>query len=138
MFRDILVGVGESGEVANLLELAQGVLAPGGRIRLLTLIPIESSEDGYLERIEAEKARLERLAGSSNVADTLVECEAAVTVGSAGAALAQRLEESDADLLVIGLGGRSRVAKALLGSDAQAALLSANKPVLCLRVERSA
>jgi nucleotide-binding universal stress UspA family protein len=53
---------------------------------------------------------------------------------SPGGELVQIAERVGADLVVIGLAKRTRVGKALLGSDAQRVLLSAACPVLSLRL----
>lgn len=133
MYDKVLVGLSEEGDPGPLLELATRAVAQGGRVGLLTVIAVRA-EDSHSHRIEAARKRLEGFAAPLRSSGLEVHLATQVTVGQAGAELARRYEESDAELLIIGLGSRSRVGKALLGSDAQAVLLMTAKPVLCQRL----
>lgn len=129
MFNAVLVALKDGTPSGPLIDLALNAAAPGAKIHLATLILIGKDED-ELTRIRQAEQRL------SEKADLLREqgYDASFEVSPAPAAAALGLlriaREQDVDLMVIGLAKRSRVGKALMGSDAQRILLSASCPVL--------
>lgn len=133
MYRNVLVAIKPDADPGPLLELALSVCTTGARLRLVSLVTVRQDEEPMraMESIGAdlEKAAA-RLRGEGFDADVLT----AVVPSNAGHALSDYAEEFGADLMVIGLAKRSRVGKALLGSDAQAALMSAPCPVLAARL----
>ena len=136
MYTNIYVGVkpGEDAEV--LVQAAIGVLADGGNATLCSIVTATNKEigPGYLRQVEgALAACTERLESPGREATWSYEVD--VSAIPAGVELASRAERADADLIVIGHLRRSRVGKALLGSDAQSVLLRAVAPVLCLRTD---
>ena len=125
------------------LQLAYAVAPAGACVHLVHVIPAAS--DGFephdifepggasaAARAEAE-ARLRRLVPSATDAkapNTIVH-----VLGSKqpGAAIAQAAERLDVDLICLGTRGRSGVARALLGSEAQKVLAATRRPVLFSR-----
>lgn len=133
MFQNVVVGVKPDADPSAVLRLATGVCGPTATLHLVGLLPVRQEEDhgAALERIAAF---LERTAGPLRTAGHEVMVHTGVVALNAGQALSDHAEEVGADLLVIGLTKRSRVGKALLGSDAQTALMTAPCPVLAARV----
>jgi nucleotide-binding universal stress UspA family protein len=134
MYEKVLVGISEEGDPGPLLDLAVRSTASGGHVSLLSVIAVRA-EDSHGHRIEAARDRLEGYAATLRSSGLQADVATQVTVGQAGAELARRYDESDAGLLIIGLRSRSRVGKALLGSDAQTVLIMTAKPVLCQRLQ---
>lgn len=94
---------------------------------------IGTNED-EAQRLRQTESRLEHeVAGLAEAG-----FEASLEVGLRPAAAATELmrisEKRDADLVVIGMAKRSRVGKALMGSDAQRVLIEAPCPVLTTRL----
>lgn len=118
----------------DLLDLTTSVIESGATIHLVSLVQV-SKESDEQERLDATRANVEAVAedlrGRGFEVDTLVQISA-IGLGAELAEIATRL---DADLLVIGLAKRSRVGKALLGSDAQSVLMHAMCPVLAQRID---
>ena len=133
MFRNIAIALKEGLEADPLIGLAMAAAPAPAQIHLVTLIRIGTDED-ELERIRQTEEHLQVLA------EGLKEqgYDASYEVGAVGLAAAAdflRIAEGRAsDLIVIGLAKRTRVAKALMGSDAQRILLSASCPVLVKRL----
>ena len=115
-----------------VIALTKSFVDPPANLTLLSLlrVGVEGDEAARMERI---KDRVEAEAEALDALGYTASARVEVSAVSAGADIARRASQSGADLLVLGLGGRSRVGKALLGSDAQAALLGATVPVLCFR-----
>ena len=136
MFSNVVVALKEKGQHAPLIELAQQAAAPSAHLHLVTLLRVGSDEDqedeiARLRRAERELGRLAEEIGSQGYVATF---EAGVVVVAAAFDLARIAGDRDADLMVIGLAKRSRVGKALMGSDAQRILLSSQCPVLVRRL----
>lgn len=117
----------------DLLDLTTSIVEPGATIHLVSLVQVSKDSDEQ-ERLDATRTKVEAIAedlrGRGFEVDTLVQISA-IGLGAELAEIATRLE---ADLLVIGLTKRSRVGKALLGSDAQSVLMHAACPVLANRL----
>ncbi|MEY3019660.1 MAG: hypothetical protein RLZZ272_644 [Actinomycetota bacterium] len=132
MFEQILIGVKEDGPLDELVELATSVASAGANIHLATLVRVGNDGD---ERLRADRAQ-ERLDGAVRSLEGQgfrSASSVAFMAALAGTELVRLAEQRGADLMVVGLVKRSRVGKALLGSDAQSVLLGAPCPVLCLR-----
>lgn len=114
------------------LDTATGLVRPPASLTMLSLIRVGVQGDER-ERLDQAEARLESRATRLRDAGYEVDVQAQVSSVSAGGDIARQADWLGPDLLVIGLGGRSRVGKALLGSDAQTVLLSVSVPVLCVR-----
>ena len=119
---------GETALVVNVwqpaLATAPAIAQPGA------LLPPASEEERQLElaarRIAEEGAALARDAGLG----AEPEVRGGAGVGEVAAALHDVAEQRDADLLVVGRRGMSRLRAALLGSVADAAVRDGRHPVL--------
>lgn len=133
MLSNAVIGLKPDIRNDQLLDLATSVVNPSGRLHLVSLVQVGQDADErdrtshVQEQVEETAERL-RSAGYDVAVTVQVEMASGV-----GAALLRLAEEVDADLIVIGLSKRSRVGKALLGSDAQSVLLGAACPVLTAR-----
>lgn len=132
MFSSVLVGLKEGVHRPPLLELAKSV-APTS-VHLLTLIRVGTEED-ELQRLRAAETDLRSAAEGLQVDGIAATYEAGVVAVAAASDIIRIARDRKADLIVIGLAKRTRVGKALLGSDAQRVLLSAPCPVLVTRSE---
>ncbi len=128
-----VVGIKPGLESQPLLELALDVLAPGGTIHLVSLVAV-GTDDDELERVETVKSQVESIAEPLREQGYAVRSTVQVSTVGLGTDLARVAENAGADLLVIGLAKRSRVGKALLGSDAQTVMMHATCPVLASRL----
>lgn len=133
MPKNAVVGLKPDIENRQLLELALSVLEPEGRIHLVSFVQVPAKED-ELVRLEAIKRQLETTAESLRGSEHEVTFDARVVSVGLGTELARIASSVKADLLVIGLVKRSRVGKALLGSDAQSALMNSTCPVLAVHL----
>src|SRR5690606_32102883 len=129
-----LIGMKPQEDSSALVDLATSVLEPGATIYLVSLVKV-GVEGDERRRLAEERDRLAAVARRLEDAGYIPKVEVQVFAAAAGADLAHVAHSLDVDLIVIGLGKRSRVGKALLGSDAQRVLLSAHCPVLCARLE---
>lgn len=114
------------------LEGVTALVQPPASLTLLSLIRVGVQQDEQ-ERWSEMEAQLEARAAKLRELGYEADVQVQVSAISAGGDIARQADRLKPDLLVIGLGGRSRVGKALLGSDAQAVLLSVSVPVLCIR-----
>lgn len=114
------------------LEGVTALVQPPASLTLLSLIRVGVQQDEQ-ERWSETEAQLEARAAKLRELGYEADVQVQVSAISAGGDIARQADRLKPDLLVIGLGGRSRVGKALLGSDAQAVLLSVSVPVLCIR-----
>ena len=119
----------------KLVDVARRVVEPGGRLHLVAVLSISTEDEDYSETTSRARTAVEELSKSLVDSGFDVEISTPATTFSAGAELARIAKREKVDLLVIGLSKRSRVGKALLGSDAQTALLNAACPVLSVRFE---
>lgn len=129
MFHRIVVALKEGTPFGPLLDLAKQAAAPQAKIHLVTLIMVGKDEDELLRIRRAEEwlsEEVSRLSAEGYDASF----EVGVAPMAAAISLLQTTSDQDADLMVIGLAKRSRVGKALMGSDAQRILMSSTIPVL--------
>lgn len=133
MFRNVVVGLKPEQTAEQIIELALTVSASDAHLRLISVLEVgaDTKENTYLERY---RDALEALADRARVGDRVVEAEIEFSAHDAGFALVESAAEHGAELLIIGLGRRSRVGKALLGSSAQTVILNAPCPVLSARL----
>lgn len=128
-----VIGLKPDLDNTELLDLTRSVVEPGAQIHLVSLVQVSKDSDER-ERLDAARTQVEKIAeglrADGYAVDTLVQIST-IALGSELASIATRLE---ADLLVIGLAKRSRVGKALLGSDAQSVMMHATCPVLANRI----
>jgi nucleotide-binding universal stress UspA family protein len=129
MFENIVVGLKEGLPHEPLLELATSVTRPGARIHLVTLVKVGTQEDEP-ERLERARRDVEDHAETLRARGYEVTHDVGLIVVAAAADLLRIANDRGADLIVIGLAKRTRVGKALMGSDAQRVLLGAECPVL--------
>lgn len=133
MFRNLVVPLKQGLPSGPLVSLAQGVAASGARVHLVTLVMFDTP-DPELERIREAETWLKGLAATLR-GDLEVTVEAGVGAIAVAPTIATIAESRNAELVVIGLGKRTRVGKALVGSDAQRILLSVPCPVLVTRLD---
>ena len=128
-----VIGLKPDLDNTELLDLTRSVVEPGAQIHLVSLVQVSKDSDER-ERLDAARTQVEKIAeglrADGYAVDTLVQIST-IALGSELASIATRRE---ADLLVIGLAKRSRVGKALLGSDAQSVMMHATCPVLANRI----
>ena len=134
MFTNVVVGLKDGVSHAPLLALAKKAAPPPARIHLVTLVRGGTNEDEPQRMQRAEKD-LEEHAGRLREDGYDVSSEVGLVVVAAAVDLVRSAEQREADLIVIGLAKRTRVGKALMGSDAQRVLLSANCPVLSTPID---
>lgn len=134
MFENVTVGLKEGLPHRPLLELVKKSTHAGGKIHLVTLVRAGAYEDEP-ERIEKAKRELEGHADSLGSDGFEVTLEVELIVVAAASELIRIAKERGSDLIVIGLAKRTRVGKALMGSDAQRVLLAAHSPVLVTRLQ---
>jgi nucleotide-binding universal stress UspA family protein len=132
MIKKVMLGVKPGVDGGPLLPLMRE-LAPAPReIHLVSLVRIGAENDEPVRHASTEQA-LEKLAEGLRGEGYTVETTVAFNAVSAGSQLAELAGDHHADLLIVGMAKRSRVGKALLGSDAQSALIAAPCPVVCVR-----
>ena len=133
MFTNILIGLKEELPHEPLLALARKVAGEGAGIRLASFIKVGTYEDEPA-RLKKTERELEARAVSLRAEGFDVHVEVGLIAVAAAAELLRLARENDADLLVIGLAKRTRVGKALMGSDAQRVMLGSECPVLVTRL----
>ena len=133
MFTNIVIGVKEEVPQEALLALAREVAGERARIRLVSFIKVGAYEDEPT-RLKKMERELDADAASLRAEGFEVDVEVGLIAIVAAAELLRVARECAADLLVIGLAKRTRVGKALMGSDAQRVLLGSACPVLVTRL----
>jgi nucleotide-binding universal stress UspA family protein len=128
MFTKIVMPLKEGLPPGPLVELAEKVAAPGASVHLVTLLKFDSG-DPELDGLREAEATLQSIADGMR-SDLEVTVEVGPAVAAAALTLLNIARHREADLLVIGLGKRTRVGKALMGSDAQRILIGSSCPVI--------
>lgn len=134
MFESVVVGVKVDQDHTELIRSVRAAASPGARIHVVTLVRVGKDGDEPRRRERAKDA-LDQLVAPLASDGYETSCEVEFIGVAAGQELLRIAEERDADLIAVGLGKRSRVGKALLGSDAQAVIVGASCPVLTMRLE---
>jgi nucleotide-binding universal stress UspA family protein len=129
VFTNILVALKENQPHQPLLELARKVAPSPARLHLVTLVRV-GTEDDEIQRLRRTERSLTELVEALTAEGYDASFEASIVAVSAAVDLVRIAETREVDLMVIGLAKRTRVGKALMGSDAQRILLSADCPVL--------
>ena len=132
MFSNVLIGLKEGVDPVPLLALASSAVQGPATFHLATLVRIGNDGDES-SRLRNAESHLENHAQALRKQGYEVSFEAGLVVAAAAADLLRIAERRSSDLIVIGLAKRSRVGKALMGSDAQRVLLGAVCPVLVTR-----
>ncbi len=128
-----VVGLKPDIDNKGLLDLTRSVIEPGAKIHLVSLIQVGKEQDEP-QRLKATETAVDKTADELRSEGYDVETLVQISTVGLGAELASIATRLDADLLVIGLAKRSRVGKALLGSDAQSVMMHATCPVLANRI----
>jgi nucleotide-binding universal stress UspA family protein len=130
----VLIGLKPLLPAEPLLKLVRRLVPAPATVHLASVVNVTTDGD-ETERLQQEEERLAKLCAS--LTEDGYSCERHVNIGPmmAGSRLAGLASDIEADLLVIGLAKRSRVGKALLGSDAQTVLLQTPCPVVCMHLE---
>jgi nucleotide-binding universal stress UspA family protein len=129
VFKNILVALKENVPHEPLLELARKAAPQPARLHLVTLVRV-GTEDDELQRLKRTEHSLAQQIEALTAEGYEASWEAGIGAVSAAVDLVRIAETRQVDLMVIGLAKRTRVGKALMGSDAQRILLSADCPVL--------
>ena len=148
--RTIVVGVDGSEQSTRAVEFAARLQPPtGARMLLLTAVPLmgdlshpllpadirRSAASGVAKinkgRVADARANLERLATIARAAGWQVDL--AIKNAAPLSVLLAAVDESGADLLIVGATGATQLRQALLGSVAQGALDRSPVPVLIVR-----
>lgn len=129
-----VVGLKPNLDATQLIDLATSVLEPTSTIHLVSLVQV-GKDDDERARIDEAKALVERVAQKLRREGYEVSSHVQVSAIGLGSEIVRIAEGKQADIIVIGLGKRSRVQKALLGGDAQSILLGATCPVLTTRLD---
>lgn len=129
MFTNILIALKENQPSEPLLELATQAAPSPARLHLVTLVRV-GTEDDEVQRLRRTERNLAEQAEALTAKGYDVSWEAGIVAVSAAVDLVRIAGTREADLMVIGLAKRTRVGKALMGSDAQRILLSVECPVL--------
>jgi len=132
MTEKVLVALKPGLENDILCRLALSVAQPSTTFLLQSLVLVGTNDDER-QRLEAAKADLTRLSAIFDEAGAKVDTRVELVEMMPGSRIVATASEEGVDLIVVGLAQRSRVGKALLGSDAQRVLLSASCPVLTTR-----
>lgn len=132
MFKNVLVALKEGADPEPLLELAQEAAPPPGNVHLVTLIRVGTKEDEP-ERLRQSQLHIDQSQAFLKGIGYDVTSEVSLVALGAGADIVKIASDRGSDLIVIGLAKRTRVGKALMGSDAQRVLLSAHCPVIVTR-----
>lgn len=134
MLNSAVVGLKPGADWTPLLNLAKEVMAPGSRLLLVSWVRVGVEED-EADRIAETQRRVEEVATELGRRGYDSSVHTGLIAVVPGAELTRLAADEAVDLIIIGVGKRSRVGKALLGSDAQRVLLSASCPVLSTRIE---
>lgn len=133
--KKILVALKEDVEHRRLLAtLGELVATEPSHIDLVSLVNVTSGDDQRERRIATERS-LEAIADALRAKGHEVEVHVSFATLTAGNHIVEIANKRGAELIVIGLAKRTRVGKALLGSDAQSIIMHAACPVLSVRVD---
>lgn len=135
MFDNIVIALKEGLPHDRLLGLGTSVAREGAKIHLVTLVRVGTDEDEP-KRLAAVGEYLEQRAGQLRERGFDATWERGLVVVAAAADVLQVVSSRSADLVVIGLAKRTRVGKALMGSDAQRIMMGAPCPVLVTQLYR--
>jgi nucleotide-binding universal stress UspA family protein len=130
----VLVGVDFTTEGEAALDA--GIEEAARRQALLVLVHhvrLAPEEQHVMERREQGERLLARAGEQAAAAGVEFRTELELGPASAGSVLLDKADELDADVIVVGTRRRSRVGKALMGSDAQQVILNAACQVLCVK-----
>ena len=133
MFFNIVVGLKEGLPASQLMQLTKSAAGDGAKIHLASFVKVGTSEDEPT-RLKKMEGELERHAADLRAEGYDVTHEVGLIAVAAAGELLRLANDRDADLVVIGLAKRTRVGKALMGSDAQRVMLGAECPVLVTRL----
>lgn len=129
MFTNILVALKENQPHEPLLDIARNAGPSPSRLHLVTLVRV-GTEDDEIQRLRRTERSLEQQTRMLMDEGHDASWEASIVAVSAAVDLVRIAARRGSDLMVVGLAKRTRVGKALMGSDAQRILLSAECPVL--------
>jgi nucleotide-binding universal stress UspA family protein len=133
----VMLAVKPDSDGSALARLAQAYVTPPATVEVVSLVRV-GNEGNELTRLAEVEAALEPTIDALESAGLEVRTHVSVVVpGTDGQSLVLRAQEIGADLAIFGLGGKSRVGKALMGSDAQRLLIGLRCPALTVRLDRT-
>ncbi|QBI20481.1 universal stress protein [Egibacter rhizosphaerae] len=125
-----LIGCKPDRDPRPLLALARWVVEPPATLHLVSAVRVDT-EENQRQRLDGVQRHLQPIADELEREGFSAPIQVGMVAVSPGSDLVRTAEQRAADFIVIGLTKRSRVGKALMGSEAQRVLLSAPCPVLC-------
>ncbi|WP_256839174.1 universal stress protein [Ornithinimicrobium faecis] len=128
-FESVLVALHPETSGRPLVDAAHRLLGGRGTLHLLSVLRVGEEETGGIDIARAEQA-LEQVATGARRDDVVVRWGVASTMGSTGEEIVDAARRLGVTAVVIGGSNRTRVGKFLMGSDAQAVLLTSPVPVL--------
>lgn len=150
MLKHVLVPIDGSQVAEEALDYAKKVLAPNGKITLLTALDVPeysiapyypvpatydiTSQDVAGQLMPQANAYLDKTAEHLERAGFVVATEA--VIGEAAQCIVQRADELEVDAIVMSTHGRSGITRWLLGSVANKVLNTANCPVFIVPVRQ--
>ena len=132
MIEKVLIGIKPGTDGEALFPMLRELTPAPRSVHLVTLVRVGSDGDEP-DRLGAAERALEKVADVLRAEGYTVETTTAFNAVAAGGQLSDIADDARADLMIIGMAKRSRVGKALVGSDAQSVLISAPCPVVCVR-----
>jgi nucleotide-binding universal stress UspA family protein len=130
----IVVGVDFTGEAQAALEAGiEEAKRRQGQLLLVHHVRVGIKDDPILEWREKGERLLERAAEVAKAAGVEARTRLDLGTQTAASVILDAAEDPEVELIVIGTRKRSRVGKALMGSDAQLVIIGADVQVLCVK-----
>lgn len=133
MFHDVLIPLDDTGWCDRVVRFARPLLAPGGRLRLLTVVDREGDQPTVEEHLDAAGGHLERVRAALQDAAITVTTELALGAPE-GRMILEAIEQHGSDLVVMASHGRKGPVRWLKGSLSESVARRSPVPVLLANV----